>query len=261
MAPSSCEALNMAQTHRPPSTGISLGGALLALILCATPARSQGLSIAWQDCRPPHGSGFSGQNYGCQTNIVVLPLFPAFTLAAMVDSVYAMELVIDVDVAADPLPAWWRMDPGQCRAGGWAADASLAGSCSDPWGGAGVASFQGWFPNQPGNSSRHGRLLVAAAVLAEQAVSLDALVPYTACRVLLRTNATENCEGCATPACLVFNSLLLRRLPGSSVEEVFLSVAESPGSNFVSWQGGSGADCQAVPARRSTWGAVKALYR
>jgi len=27
------------------------------------------------------------------------------------------------------------------------------------------------------------------------------------------------------------------------------------------WQGGAGADCAAVPVRRTTWGAVKALYR
>ncbi len=238
-----------------------LRGASLALVLGATPSRAQGLSIAWQDCRPPAGSGFDTQNYGCQSSIATLPLFPAFTLAVPVDSVYAMELVIDVDVAADPLPAWWRMDPGQCRANGWAADASLSGSCSDPWGGVGTASAQGWLPSQPGNNSRHGRLLVAASVLPEEAVSLEALVPYTACRVILRTNETLNCEGCATPACFVFNSLLLRRLPGSSVEEVLIVVAESPGGNMVTWQGGSGADCQAVPARRTTWGAVKALYR
>ncbi len=239
----------------------SLAGVLISLLLGTTPARAQGLSLAWQDCRPPTGAGFNGQNYGCQSNIVEIPLFPSFTLAAPVDSVYVMELVIDVDVAADPLPAWWRMDPGQCRAGGWAADASLSASCSEAWGGVGVASAQGWLAGQPGNNSRHGRLLVAAAVLPDQAVSLDALVPYTACRVLLRTNRTQECEGCATPACFVFNSLLLRRLPGSSVEEVLIVVAESPGSNMVSWQGGGGADCLAVPARRTTWGAVKALYR
>ena len=140
-----------------------------------------------------------------------------------------------------------------------AADASLAGSCVDAWNGKGTAAAQGWIPFQPGGASNHGRLLVAASVLPDDAVALDAFVPYTAARVLLRSNGSTDCAGCNSPACLVFNSLLIRRLPGSSVEEVLLDVAESPGFNMITWQG-SGADCQSVPARRTTWGAVKALY-
>lgn len=243
---------------------ITLAGVLLAITPVASFAGpvtfTPGLSIAWQDCRAPGGAGFDALNFGCASNIVSIPLFPAFVLETPVDSVFAMELVIDVNVATDPLPEWWRMEPGGCRAGGWAADASLAGSCLDAWSGKGTAASQGWIPTQPGNRPNHGRLLVAASVLPDDAVALDALAPYTACRVLLRTNSTTDCPGCDVPACLVFNSLLLRRLPGSSVEEVFLAVPESPGSNMVTWQG-IGADCNAVPVRHTTWGAVKALYR
>jgi len=233
----------------------------LALLVPGTPAPAQGLSLAWQDCRAPAGTGSTNQSFGCGSNISEFPLFPVFTLASPVDSVLAVELVIDVDVAADPLPDWWRTDPGQCRANGWSAGPALSASCSDPWGGAGTAAFQGWLPGTPGGSGRHGRLLVTAGVLPAQAVALQAFTPYAACRVVLRTNNTTMCAGCSVPACLVLNSILIRRVPGSSVEEVFLGEAESPGVNFVTWQGGSGADCQSVPARRSTWGSVKALYR
>jgi hypothetical protein len=235
---------------------------LACAALASGPAASaQGVSLAWEDCRAPAGAGLLNRNFGCGSNISEFPLIPVFTLASPVDSVLAVELVIDVDVAADPLPDWWRTDPGQCRANGWTAGPAPATSCNDPWGGLGTASFQGWLPGTPGGSGRHGRLLVTASVLPEQAVALEALAPYAACRVVLRTNNTTSCAGCSVPACLVLNSILIRRLPGSSVEEVFIGVAESPGANFVTWQGGSGADCQSVPARRSTWGAVKALYR
>ena len=228
---------------------------------CTQGSAAQGLSLGWQDCRSGPGSGFGTQAYGCLGNITELPLFPTFVLAAPLDSVYTMELVIDVDVAVDPLPAWWRMDPGECRAGGWTATGSITGSCSDPWSGAGVAAAQGWLPGTPGDTTRHGRLLVAANVLPQAAVALQPNVPYVACRVLLRTNRTDVCDGCQTPACLVFNSVLIRRLPGSSVEELLLDSPETPGANWVQWQGGAGADCQSVPVRRRTWGAVKALYR
>ena len=93
--------------------------AWVALTLAPTSAPVQGLNLAWQDCRPPAGGGFGNQGFGCGSNIAEIPLFPGFSLATPVDSVLAVELVIDVDVAADPLPAWWRMDPGQCRANGW----------------------------------------------------------------------------------------------------------------------------------------------
>jgi hypothetical protein len=97
-------------------------------------------------------------------------------------------------------------------------------------------------------------------VVSNASAVLDADTPYTPCRVLLRTVGTLACDGCLTPACLVLNSMLFRRLPGSSVEEVFISNAVTAGQNMVLWQPGPGADCQSVPTRRTTWGAVKGLY-
>jgi hypothetical protein len=234
-----------------------------AALMCSAPrcAVAAGLSLGWQDCRSGGNPGGASQNFGCGSTFAEFSLFPAFVLATAVDSVYAMELVIDVDVAADPLPAWWRLDPTGCRAGGWLASASLLGSCSDPWAGSGVAAAQGWLPGTPGGSGRHARLLVAAGAAPGSFVTLEPDVPYTACRVVLKSINTLTCAGCSTPACMVFNSLLIRRLPGSSVEEVFLASGETPGANWVKWQGGLGADCAAVPAQRTTWGAVKALYR
>ena len=239
----------------------------LALALCCVlgPAASTGwaagLSLGWQDCRASGGAGADNQQFGCNSEFIVLPLHAAFVLAAPVDSVVSFELVIDVDVAATTLPLWWSMAPGQCRAGGWSADTFPAGSCNDPWQGQGVAAFQGWFQGQPGDSPRHGRLLVAAAASPGTFVALEENAAYSAARVLLRTDKTLTCEGCSTPACLVFNSVLIRRLAGSSFETVQLSAPEAPGLERATWQGGSGADCQAVPTRRSTWGAVKSLYR
>jgi len=220
-----------------------------------------GLSLGWQDCRALGGAGVDNQLFGCSSEINDLPLYPAFVLDAPVDSVISLELVIDVDVAAAELPAWWRMDPGQCRMNGWSADALSPSSCNDPWQGTGVAGFQGWLAGTPGGSARHGRLLVAAAAAPGTFVTLDAEAAYGVARVLLRSNLTLTCAGCSTPACLVFNSVLIRRLPGSSVETLTISSPEAAGLERVRWQGGSGADCQAVPTRRSTWGAVKSLYR
>ena len=93
---------------------------LLAACLATRPSAGAGLSIAWRDCAPPLGGGFNNQPYGCTSDIPEFPLFPSFSLAASMDSVYSMELVIDFNIAGtegDPLPAWWLMAPG-CRTNG-----------------------------------------------------------------------------------------------------------------------------------------------
>ena len=244
----------------------ALAGALIAACLTGRPASGAGLSISWQDCSPPVGGGFNNQAFGCASDIQEFPLFPSFTLAASMDSVYSMELVVDFIVATDSLPPWWQMAPG-CRPNGWAADAALSSSptftCNnDAWGGLGTGSFQGWIPGTPGGSNRHARLLVAAGTLPQNAVTLVANQTYTACRILLRTTNTTTCnEGCSTPACMVFNSLLIRQFHTPTDLETLISGPDLGGSDRAFWQGGAGADCAAVPIRRTTWGAVKALYR
>jgi len=238
----------------------ALVGIALALSIPSGPVHASGLSIAWRDCRPPLGSGFVTQAFGCASDIQEFDFFPSFTVPATLDSVYSMELVVDFDVASDPLPPWWLMAPG-CRTNGWAADDGPSLSCPDAWDGLGTGSFQGWIPFTPGNSTRHARLLVAFGVLPGDAVTLLGNAIYTAGRILLRTTNTVSCnEGCTTPACMVFNSLLIRRLHTPADEEILISGAESTASDRIFWQDGAGSDCQAVPTRRTTWGAVKALY-
>jgi hypothetical protein len=228
----------------------------------ATPATvfGQGIALAWSDCRAPEGAGLPQiSSFGCGSNVITFSLYPTLQLASPASGVFTVELVIDVDVAQDPLPPWWVMD-GTCRPLAWTANATLSASCADMWNGKGIASIQGWHPGQPGGSTRHARLLVAASVLSQDAVALAADVPYVLCQVSLDSRSTSACPtGCTTPACLVFNSVLVHTLTGDL--PVF-STPEGGGSNIVAWQTDSGtADCLSVPARRVTWGAVKSLYR
>jgi hypothetical protein len=239
-----------------------LCGALALAALAPRAAGAQGISLGFQDCRAGGTPGFNAQNFGCGSNTTQFPIFAGLQLLAPVDSVFSSELVIDVDVASDPMPAWWSMD-GTCRTLSWFAGTTQAGSCSDPWNGLGAATVQGWLLGTPANSNRHARMLVAAGVVAENAVKFDANVPYSLCRILLDSRNSTLCPtGCTTPACMVFNSVLLRRVPGSTVEEVLVSTPEVAGNNWLMWQPTLGsANCASVPVRRSTWGAVKALYR
>jgi hypothetical protein len=67
------------------------------------------------------------------------------------------------------------------------------------------------------------------------------------------------CTGCSTPVCIVFNTLVLDQ--GGGNPGVWLNGPPIPGGNLATWQGGSGANCSLVPAKRTTWGELKSLYR
>jgi len=243
------------------------GAGLAALLAClvatsgaVAAALPEGLAMGWNDCRPPGGSGSADVGtFLCGSNTSTFHLYPTYRPAIAIDSVFTVELVIDVDVASDSLPPWWVMN-GTCRPLAWTATATGSASCADLWNGFGAGSVQGWLPGTPGGSRRHARLLVAAGVTSDHFVKLEAGVPYVLCDVGLDSRGTSACpNGCTTPACLVFNSALIRTLNG---DLPLVSTPESPGANWATWQSNAGtADCLSVPTRRRTWGAVKALYR
>lgn len=234
----------------------------LSLLLIVAPARAAGLSLGWQDSRAEQGPGLPEQTFSCIAPAGSgIPLFPAFVLAAPIDSVIAMEFVVDVIVAGSELPPWWRIGLEPCRPLGWSIDVVPAASALDPWDGGGVGGSLAWTPGQPFGHPAHGRLIGATAVLPGSQRALSAGVPYSVGRILLMPDAVGTCPGCSLPACLVFNSLLIRRMPGASPEEVLLVTPESAGENQALWQGGQGSDCRAVPVRRRTWTDIKMLYR
>ncbi len=232
---------------------------VLSCLGAATAQAGPALTLGWLDCRPVGGSG--NQSFGCGSNTTEMLLYPTFELAGPVDSVFQLEMVIDIQHASDPLPQWWRLDPNQCRADQAVADGTFSSGCTDPWSGQGVAAVQGYLTGPPGRLTTQARLLVAATVPSQNPVVLSSGVAYSAPRVRIRTGNSTTCAGCLASACLVLNSIRVLRLPGSTPEAITLTVSSGETANWVSWQGGVGADCAAVPVRNRTWGAVKSLYR
>ena len=227
------------------------------------PARAQeGLWLAWGACAmDPAGS--RDQAFDCASNDGRQALYAAFALAQPLDSVLAVEVVVDLQVAGGALPDWWQIGSVGCRGGALGADASFGGSpgCADPWVGGAVVSLPSYTIGMPRGMPGQARIRVGVGVAANQPRALAAGTPYHAVRLLISDVRTDSCGGCATPACLVLNSVLVKRSPGALGGDV-LVIAPGPGDgNRATWQG-AGADCTAVPVRRrATWGAVKSLYR
>lgn len=230
--------------------------------LWAQSARADSLRLNWGDC--PEGLGSSVKTSTCNAPLAVESLVSSFDLSAPVDSVIGMEVVVDLVSDSATLPNWWHFESGGCNSGALSAsgDFTAIGGCSNPWNSTVSGLVQAYVVGQPRGAANTARMIFTIFVLASQQVSLEAANPYYAGILRLshsRSSGVNACSGCATPVCLVLNSILVLRRPGSVPEQVQVSPSGGNG-HWASWQG-STADCNLVPVRNRTWGAIKSSYR
>lgn len=244
--------------------------ALLALLLQPCPVgAAEGIFMTWNDCYLGGASG-SNRTFDCLANGLQSELYCAFTMPQAADKVVAVEIVVDLQHSAVTLPDWWRFDAGGCREDFnllAAADFPDRTACLDMWQGAvtpAIAMVQGYIPTEPRGASNTARIKVAASVLPEDAVTVDGVSSYYAARIVIKHAKSVGdpvCAGCGAGACLVLNSILIGRLPGSPGGDYFLQTPGAGAGNWAYWQGGGGANCAAVPVRNRAWGQLKGLYR
>jgi hypothetical protein len=204
-------------------------------------------------------------DFACDNDIVTNVATASFKLDQPLSGVVLVEAVIDVIIAnSQPVPPWWEFFG--CRLGGIDADTDIhpgAVNCTDWSQAQGIAVVAGYNHDgsiAPADTASHRRILVSAVVSAP-GKDLAANTDYFLLNFdldALNTTGPTGCAGCAVPACLVLNSL---RFLTSSAAVVTLESPNTPGGNFVTWQGGAGASCALVPVRRTTWGLVKSMYR
>jgi len=240
----------------------------LAAVLLALPSRAaaaEGLYLTWGECAL-HPSAAHDRGSACNSNLGVNDLFCAFRVGALVDSVLGVEAEVDVQHADAELPDWWRFDVGGCRSGELLTDLDFRArsACADFYHGNAAAGLV-YDPGQPHGGANQARIRVAASVLPSFGyATLDPAATYYAARLVIRNNSTTGttvCAGCAGPACLVLNSVLVKRQPGAIGGDVAVTTPGPDDANWATWQGGTGANCASVPVRAVTWGRIKSLYR
>jgi len=247
--------------------------ALLLALACAV-ARAQDVSAAeaiylsWSDCIAPGSAAQPDQLFGCGSNAQTFELLCAFTLPfATGADVIGVEVVVDVQHSEATLPPWWMMAAsGQCRSGDLIASVDFSDNpgCADPWQGAAAGEVQGFDIGMPRALPSQVRIKAVAGVPSPSARTLDATTTYNALKLVISSDHSAppvQCAGCNEPACLVLNSILVRRLSGAPGGDIQLVLPGAGNANRATWQGGVGADCALVPARRTTWGEIKSLYR
>jgi hypothetical protein len=243
-------------------------GSLVFGVAAAAAGAAEGIYLSWNDC-PLAPSASQNRINACNQNLGQSELLCAFSLAQPIDSVLAIEVIVDVQHSATVLPPWWQFNDGSCRERSATADADFGAriACEDMWGDAKPAgSLQQYIVGQPGGNPNQARMRIAIATTSEHMRTLGAASTYYAARIVINETATvppKECSGCSEQACLVLNAIVIGRPPrplGAPSGNVVLDVPGPGNGNWATWQG-NGVDCTTVPVTRKTWGQVKSLYR
>jgi hypothetical protein len=244
----------------------------LAPVTVPAAAAAPGLGLRWTDCFGDGGQ--QNRTFACNSNfggsdLLMLSFVPASDLSPVVQ----LEVVLDMTAASAALPAWWEYyNVGSCRQSGVTLFGfqPLPGTACPDWaggegGGVNIAAYQ------VGISGPNTARLRAVTTdgLASQA-TLAGGSEYFALRLDVnhqKTAGSGACAGCLTPICIAFSSLKLIMHPQSGLPPSFLTGRiNATDSDYATWQGGGvpggSAGCSAAtPTRRTTWGAVRSMYR
>lgn len=251
--------------------------ACVATLLLATSAQAGGIHLRWDACAGD--GGVRNKSFSCATNAGVHLLYVSFVSDQAIDGVTGFEVQMDFLSADGVLPDWWQFhNTGTCRERALVATAFVppnVQACLSPYGSVIEGGMTGLFSLYDGGPARLSSVWSAPT---GETMSIAAGQEYFVQLFAAghdKTTGAGSCAGCATPLCIGVHSLVVTRSQGLS--PIRVQEEPYPGSSTVSWQGASAgstienagasgpgrtlACSAAVPARNSTWGAIKSLYR
>jgi hypothetical protein len=245
--------------------------AAMLCVMASAASAAGGVNLSWTNCFG-EGTGANNKTSACAVNTGTNLLVTSFVIDHDIAAVSGNELVVDFLSQSATMPAWWDMkDAGTCRqlALGFNLTANAGDAVCVDWAQGQSAGGIGAYNNtgienttiNPSLSTQWRRLKIAVAVPLAGLQDLVANTEYFSCNITVnntKTTGAGSCAGCTEPICIVFNSLKVTTNSGAG--DFTIGAPTSPGTNIVTWQG-VGPNCQAVPTKNATWGAVKALYR
>jgi len=237
------------------------------LAVSAAPVWAAGINLGWLDC--PSGPTYTlSRTFACASNAGTNTLFASYVAPAGIDNQTANTVIIDIQSDQAALPPWWTLGSGQCRPGSLLGNFDFTtgpGTCQDYWqGGATGGVNWGVLPNTTNRCRIKGVFALPAG--SPFIAPLVEGVEYYSCKILvnnLKSTGLGACAGCSNQACIVLNEIILNQAAPSPP---ITSLINPAASNYCIWQAWTTSDpnnqCPAVtPARKATWGSIKALYR
>lgn len=241
---------------------------VFTLALASLPAMSfaSGIDLTWVDCIG--GAPQTSVNFNCAANSNVNLQFQ-FKLPVPMGAFVAATAFVDYqNSSGTPLSSFWHYEAGSCQmlaatkgVGMFDALDASGGSCPnllDVWGGDGTAGSEqiaayGTDFHRPGN----GYFILVDA--RPDAVPVTATPDnYWLFRLNFRTNNRAACPGCSDAGVILWQRLQMESNDGAPPV-----ILDSPDklTNCDQVNGGQVSLCGVVPAKNTTWGQLKSLYR
>lgn len=244
---------------------ISVVGVLGIALAALPPAVSaqEAVNLSWDQCS---ADGAADKAFACNTNTGTNVMIASFLAPDSISLFTSAVTIIDLISATNPLPEWWRLrnqsgQTNQCRNGSISvsADFSANTGCTDFFAGQASGGIGTYLVNV--SSPDRVRLSIVFSIPTDFQGPLNPGEEYYASRISINNAKTVGsaCTGCNEPVCIVLNGVQVIQPAGTIGGNVW---ATNEGTRrSITWQGGAGANCLAVPVRNRTWGQVKALYR
>lgn len=219
---------------------------MVVVVLAAAGAEGAGVNIGWDTCGPTGGDRASSSctsNVGTRSFVVSFVPEQAFAGAALLGCRVGIRTA---DGSA--LPSWWQMEPGACR------DAALdlefhglAGTPCDT-----IPSVQTVWDYVQGAGSPGSAVIIAGTGSSGPGVDLVPGQEYFVLKVNIsfsKTAGTDSCGGCWVPMEIYVGDVSVY-----SQDDSFI-LTDPDRLGIILWQP------DIVPARSTTWGQIKSLYR
>jgi hypothetical protein len=211
------------------------------------------IHIAFGDCA---AFGTSDITNPCNSNAGAIVIVGSFSPPVTVSDAVGIEALVDASQAA-VLSDWWRVDPAGCRAGRMVPGFLFPDpqNCWDSFASTGLGGLSIIYPGTalgliPSQSERFD---VYQAVDANYPVQFTAgQETYLFNLFIYKTRTVGGCGGCDVPTRLCISELDIARVPGAGSLDY---------SSDGSYQCLTYNTSSPTPARVSTWGAIKSLYR
>lgn len=255
---------------KPVSFGVPAAAALalatVATLAGATRALAYppwGVNIGWGHCRV--ADDVMNHDFACNTNTGSEVIVASFQPSAEVPACTSLTAVVDFSVCGTSgVPAWWTLrGTSACRPAAGSANVSPepdGSPCADLWQSLpSVLFLDGGTPYVNGGGSA---VRYEVQVVMPDGISVDVTPDqqWFAFRIVIthaKTVGTGACAGCLDAGSVSFPGLELYE--GTTAFEQVSTYGIEPYSDVLTWQGGSTACI--TPARPTTWGTIKALYR
>jgi hypothetical protein len=260
---------------------IALTGLMLGLV--AAPAAAGGLNFNWNTSQQCPAVATPNWDFACDRNDAVMYMVASFQPDVALAGFNSLDARINA-LGAGGCPAWWQtFDPGTCRQNAFTPGivvgnpaAPCAGtSTTRLWTGSTCLGGIGAWDYSRCSAGRF-HFVLGYGMVPDRAGPLNINTQYNAFNVAVATTNTVHvdadpdngvaevvaCSGCETGVTLALEYVGI--YGATTSYRMTAPMTSGPNANglCIFYHGGSGpGSCAAVPARNTTWGQLKGLYR